>query len=47
MTATTEESKATTSAESADPSDYLVATGAGDETQTGRRYKVVASALDF
>ena len=30
-----------------EPSDYLVSTGAGDETQGGRQYKVVNSALQF
>ena len=41
-----EETKVT-STDSLEISDYLVSTGSGDESQAGRKYKVVASALDF
>ena len=41
-----EETKVAT-IDSTELSDYLISTGSGDESQAGRKYKVVASALDF
>jgi len=41
-----EETKVATT-DSTELSDYLISTGSGDESQAGRKYKVVASALDF
>ena len=36
-----------TTAETGELSDFLVSTGSGDESQAGRKYKIVGSALDF
>ena len=36
-----------TTAEAGELSDFLVSTGSGDESQAGRKYKIVGSALDF
>ena len=41
-----EESKAA-NGEGGEQSDFLISTGSGDDLQEGRKYKVVASALDF
>lgn len=41
------EEQKTTTGEASELSDFLISTGSGDESQAGRKYKIVGSALDF